>query len=342
MLLWTFLVSLAQDTGTTDSDGDGTPDTEDCAPDQPALQHCDCDNDGQTTDPLAPDPDDTDACDGPDTGPCTLVPPSAFDCDGDGLPASTDCDDLDPTAVDADLDGVCADEDCDDNAFDVRPGALEACNGIDDNCDGAVDEGFPSQVFEADRDNDGFADPLSTSTACAAPPGYTDGSPPWDCDDVVYTTYPGAPEICNGLDDDCNAAVDDNCSPGDADTDADSDTDTDTDSDADSDADADTDSDTDTDTDPTLPSADPDGDGLDARTEGTFDFDGDGRPNHLDPDSDGDGIDDEDEYGRDADCDGRDDFLDVTDDARCPGTVSSIGCATGPVQPSWIWLVQRR
>jgi len=78
-----------------------------------------------------------------------------------------------------------------------REPAPEECNGIDDNCDGLTDEGFP------DTDGDGVAD-------CVDPDIDGDG---WlnseDCDPYDATIYPGAPEVCDGRDNDCNGVTDD-------------------------------------------------------------------------------------------------------------------------------------
>jgi len=84
------------------------------------------------------------------------------DADGDGFPSSIDCNDMNPS---------------------IHPGATEICNGVDDNCDGTIDEGF-------DKDGDGW-------TTCAG-----------DCNDVNPAIHPGATELCNGIDDNCNGVVD--------------------------------------------------------------------------------------------------------------------------------------
>ncbi|MFH1467407.1 MAG: right-handed parallel beta-helix repeat-containing protein [Pseudomonadota bacterium] len=79
----------------------------------------------------------------------------------------------DPTLVDADGDGFPVEEDCDDGDAGINPGAGEVCNGLDDDCDGAMDEGWP------DVNADGLAE---CSLACpmvvdaAAAPGGV-GSP---------------------------------------------------------------------------------------------------------------------------------------------------------------------
>ena len=135
-------------------------------------------------------------------------------CGGD------DCDDNDAAinpSVDADGDGSNVCEDCDDANADNFPGNLEICaDGIDQNCDGADDTG--------DADNDGYI-----NDACIG------GD---DCDDTNNAVYPGAfdqdgdgfdvcadcydisgdteplinpdqPEVCDGLDNDCDGTFDD-------------------------------------------------------------------------------------------------------------------------------------
>jgi hypothetical protein len=94
--------------------------------------------------------------------------------------------------------------DCDDGAGAVNPGGTETCNGFDDNCDSAVDEGVQTTYFR-DVDGDGFGT-SETQLACSRPSGFATQS--GDCDDGASTAFPGAPEICNGADDDCDASTD--------------------------------------------------------------------------------------------------------------------------------------
>jgi hypothetical protein len=110
---------------------------------------------------------------------------------------------------DNDGDGYPADDDCDDSDPDVNPGATEICNdGIDDNCDGQIDEGcYP---YYSDADGDGWGDPNDFIITNAGPPaGYVSNS--GDCDDTDAAIYPGASESCNGLDDDCDGQIDEGC-----------------------------------------------------------------------------------------------------------------------------------
>ena len=110
-----------------------------------------------------------------------------------------------PATVDDDGDGFPADEDCSDGDASINPGAVELCNGIDDNCDGQVDEGV-MDTFWADTDGDGFGDASAPSDACSAPEGTVTNDQ--DCDDDNDAIHPGATEVCNGLDDDCSGAPD--------------------------------------------------------------------------------------------------------------------------------------
>lgn len=102
--------------------------------------------------------------------------------------------------------------DCVDTDSAIHPGATEVCNGFDDNCDALVDDDDPAldaasrARFYADGDSDGYGSSLSAVDACDAPVGYVGDAT--DCDDAAAAVHPGAPEVCNGIDDDCNALVD--------------------------------------------------------------------------------------------------------------------------------------
>ena len=95
--------------------------------------------------------------------------------------------------------------DCDDANAARHPAATELCNGVDDNCDGAVDEGVTSTWF-FDGDGDGHGRATDHMTACSMPAHYVPTSD--DCDDSRASVYPGAVEICDGLDNNCNETVD--------------------------------------------------------------------------------------------------------------------------------------
>jgi hypothetical protein len=111
---------------------------------------------------------------------------------------------------DLDGDGWTADLDCDDFLPGVHPGAVEWCDGIDDNCDDLVDLDDPALVgtaFYDDVDRDGYGDDATAdATGCAPLPGYV--SVGGDCDATDVATHPNAPEICDGEDNDCDGAVD--------------------------------------------------------------------------------------------------------------------------------------
>ena len=101
--------------------------------------------------------------------------------------------------------------DCDDTAGAVHTGAAEVCNGVDDDCDGLVDHADPdgpaASTWYLDADGDGFGVPGTTTTDCRAPAGYDDDA--LDCDDTDASVHPGAPETCDGADQDCDGFADD-------------------------------------------------------------------------------------------------------------------------------------
>ncbi|MAQ13935.1 MAG: hypothetical protein CMN30_03965 [Sandaracinus sp.] len=164
------------------------------------------------------------------------------DADSDGHDAvacgGDDCDDTDPDrypgnpevcdAVDQDCDpttlgGTDADDDgfvsvaccngdrcgldCDDAAAAVGPTGTEACNGVDDDCDGDVDEGVLRAFYpDVDRDNFGDRDGMPLF-ACAPMDGVAENT--LDCDDGDPAINPTSLEQCNGVDDNCNGVTDD-------------------------------------------------------------------------------------------------------------------------------------
>lgn len=118
---------------------------------------------------------------------------------------------------DDDLDGVSVEAgDCDDSNPAMHPGAIEICDGVDNNCDGSIDDDATDQsTFYRDRDGDGFGDAATSLTACEAPSGFIDDST--DCDDSNSLIHPAAVEVCDELnrDEDCDGAADDDDSSAD-------------------------------------------------------------------------------------------------------------------------------
>ncbi|MGA1839677.1 MAG: M14 family zinc carboxypeptidase [bacterium] len=64
--------------------------------------------------------------------------------------------------------------DCDDRDKDVNPGAVEVCDGRDNDCNGEIDDGLPLMTYYRDADNDGYGDPNAMIENCAAPLGYVE------------------------------------------------------------------------------------------------------------------------------------------------------------------------
>lgn len=94
------------------------------------------------------------------------------------------------------------DNDCNESNAAINPGATEVCNLVDDNCDDQIDEGLQNITVYLDEDGDGHGVPDQTALGCGANPGYA--SVDDDCDDTDELAYPGAAELCNERDDNCD------------------------------------------------------------------------------------------------------------------------------------------
>jgi predicted RNA-binding Zn-ribbon protein involved in translation (DUF1610 family) len=193
-----------------DSDGFGDVLTGRAACDQPAGavdDATDCDDADAEINPAA-----TEICDGVDN-----------DCDGTadlGVEGGelwyADADDDgygDPdawvTACTQPSGSVADGQDCDDGDDAIHPGADERCNGVDDDCDDEIDEGFieDATTWYADADGDGYGDPDDATVSCEQPEGTV--ADDTDCDDGNARAYPGGPEVYyDGVDGDCDGASD--------------------------------------------------------------------------------------------------------------------------------------
>jgi hypothetical protein len=214
--------------GVRDQDGDAYPDALCCNVDATTeVRTCggDCDDTRSGVHPSVPE-----VCNGTDDDCDTMTDEDVpfvdyyTDADGDGYGA------LDATPLSAcSVQPAMATNhtDCDDASVGVRPGQTEVCNGrdddcngliddgivlpevcngLDDNCNGQTDEGLAQRTYYLDSDDDGFGDSLMSLEACGPTTGYaTTGG---DCDDSTFNTRPGATELCDGEDNNCNTVVD--------------------------------------------------------------------------------------------------------------------------------------
>ena len=130
--------------------------------------------------------DNDDNCDGIIDNGCDLdqdgfcnSPPTVFGPGGTCLSDQLDCNDFDPACY---------------------PGAIELCDGKDNNCDGQSDE-------SCDDDGDGYCNPAATIFG----PEQVCLHAGFDCDDGDSTINPSATDTCNGIDDNCNGITDEDC-----------------------------------------------------------------------------------------------------------------------------------
>ena len=198
------------------------------APEDCDLIDADCDGsyvDGflDTDTDTVPDcyDDNDDADPAPDTTDCAPLVPTVYpgapescdlldaDCDGDLVDGATNSDgDTLPDCVDQDddNDGTVDTSDCGPSNPLIHPGASEACDSVDSDCDADLIDGYPN------ADGDTQADCIDTNDDNDPAPDTT------DCAPLVAAIYPNAPESCDLIDSDCDGSLIDGCADTDLDT----------------------------------------------------------------------------------------------------------------------------
>lgn len=176
----------------------------------------DCDDDNAGI-----NPDATEVCDDADvdedcdalvdnddasvTGTLTLYPDTDGDGYGDAISPQAACDVLVGYTLSWD--------DCNDASNLINPGVSEVCDALDtdEDCNGTADNddagATGGTAHYLDTDSDGYGDPATADNLCDVIVGYTTDAT--DCDDESAAAYPGAAELCDGVDTDCSGIYDD-------------------------------------------------------------------------------------------------------------------------------------
>ena len=188
-----------------------------------ATESGDCDDAEEAANPGA-----TETCDGFDNDCDGTIDVNATDgadyyadLDGDGFGDSNNA----MSACEQPEGYVTDNTDCNDDSDAANPNQLEVCDELDNDCDGDVDDADSNVIAASgtdwypDLDGDGQGDENASGTeACAAPvdstTGYVYADNANDCNDMDLSVYSGAPETCNGIDDDCDGMPDDKAQGG--------------------------------------------------------------------------------------------------------------------------------